>query len=199
MKKKLSKGLLAVAMLGIGACSSDNEPGAPVDSFLPDTHGQVYLYKDMKVAANTDFTMEQFEQELFSHESWEEVTISSYENGKWNNNLNAIEGYDGWTYQQCYEFGQDGTVKIYEWPNYKGGMRDTVRYTTESFSINPEKKSFTFRRVGEIMGEPFDISYEHRIVAVDKGRIIFDEGNPETSVVTRTSIEPYEIKAVKKE
>lgn len=202
---------LASMALGIASCSSDEPAGlgegmqdadscAIVDPYAPDDEGKIFLYKDHKVAANTNFTMEQFEQELFSHDAWEEVTISTFRNGGWLSNLNVIEGEVGWTYQNCYEFNKDDeSVNIYEWPHYTGQPTDTAYYRIEQFTINPEEKSFTFRRIGGILGETFDVSFIHRIVAVDKDRIIFDQGDQTTGTVTRTSIQPYEIVAITKE
>lgn len=203
---------LASMMLGIASCSSD-EPMAPdytdEKTFGADKDGKIFLYQDHRVKANTNFTMEEFTMELFSHDTWEEVTISTLRNGKWRRNFNAEEGKLGWTYQRCYEFQKDGYVHVFNWPYYESSLpNDTIRYNNERYSINVDEKSITFTRIayqiegidpetGDIETSTYDANFEYNIVAVDKGRIVLDftEQNGE---VTRYSIEPHgEIQGVK--
>lgn len=206
--------VLALIALGMASCSSD-EPAAPdyndENTLGADKDGKIFLYRDHKVAANTNFTMEEFTMELFSHSTWEEVTISSLEDGKWRRNFNSKEGELGWTYQSCYEFQNDGYVHVFHWPDYDFcTSRDTVRYSKERYGINMDEKSLTFTRTayqidsidpetGNMEISSFEASFVYKIVAVDKGRIVFDF-TEQDGEITRYSIEPYgEIQGIKAE
>lgn len=225
MKNKVTlelKGLIAVASLLVAAwvtsCSSDNEPVVPGGEeeiignmgLNPDEDGKIFLYKDHKVEANTDFTMEEFEKEFHSYDTWEEVTISTYDNGSWAQNFNTKEGYVGWTYQNCFEFDLDGagTGRCYSCPYYCLENIDTIRYLKIRYDVDAEERTLTYKWDSFVIDSmnvemdiyetsPCEAVYTNKIVAVDSARIVLDY-HSKKGWVSRVSIQPFgEIKGVK--
>lgn len=165
--------LLIGMVFGVISCADD-----PVS---PSKKGELYLYNDLKVIATTDFSMDDFTKELYSHETWKENTYSSYENGKWNNNHNAVEGLDGLSLPYMYEFKNNGY--LYKYEPYTN-LKDTFLYHKEPLVICMDERSIT-------MG-----SRDFKIVAVDDSRIVLDEYDV-NGVLTRYSLVPCYFNYVK--
>ena len=174
---------LMLLALAAGSCASEGEPLVQ-QGMEQDEDGMIMLNRELKVKANTNFTMEEFEQEFFSNDTWEEVTIAEYKDGIWSYNFLAKPGYDGWYYQSCYEFHDDGTAILYHFP-YDFG--NSVLYSEFNYSIDPVHKSITFfTKFIDKNGQEGESSGTYKIFAVDEGRIVLD------GLGLRKSIEPHE-------